>query len=408
MQSLNINMRWKAIEGINLVVLRLILIAGLARFYSSSEVGTYYFFTTILFFASGISGFWPILMVTARDLIQKDAAHTKQSLSNALALSTAWCLILWTITLVAFFLSREAFPDGWQALAPITLLCIGIPARASSALLLAKDRIPLLSMLNISADILTTGLVILAAFFGAPIWIPITLIAIYYPIIGAAEWITSKARPELKLSLINLPALKALVIAIIPLIVMNLATRLYCKIDVMLIEFYQGRAELGLYTVAYEFLDNLLVISNLLIGAIFPSAQKLIKEDKKLFLPVYKHSLITLFKWLGPIALMVAIFSRPILEHGFGTEYGASAPTLSLLMLAAVLAWLNAPSGTIFLALNRQSLYMWGTLISLIVNLILNIILLPIMGTIGAAIATVVTELALLAWSLTFIKKHLL
>ena len=151
-----------------------------------------------------------------------------------------------------------------------------------------------------------------------------------------------------------------------------------------------------------------MVISNLLIGAIFPSAQKLIKEDKKLFLPVYKHSLITLFRWLGPIAFLVAIFSRPLLEYGFGTEYGASAPTLALLMLAAVLAWLNAPSGTIFLALNRQSLYMWGTLISLIVNLILNMILLPTIGTIGAAIATVATELALLAWSLTFIKKHLL
>lgn len=408
MEALTTNMRWKAIEGVNLVALRLVLIAGLTRFYSSSEVGTYYFFTTILFFASGISGFWPILMVTARDLIQKDSAHTKQRISNAFALSAVWCLTLWVITLVTWILTREAFPDGWQALAPLTLLCIGIPGRSSSALLLAKDKIPLLSGLNIGADILTTSLVILAAFMKAPIWVPITLIASYYPIIGLVEWITSKARPEIKLSLVNLPALRALILAIIPLIVMSLATRLYCKIDVMLIEFYQGRAELGLYTVAYEFLDNLLVISNLLIGAIFPSAQKLIKENKKLFLPIYKHSLITLFKWLGPPALIIGIFSQPILEHGFGAEYGASAPTLALLMLAAILAWLNAPSGTIFLALNRQSLYMWGTLISLLVNLLLNIILLPTIGTIGAAIATVLTELALLSWSLTLIKKHLL
>lgn len=408
MQSLNTNMHWKALEGINLVVLRLLLIGGLARFYSPNEVGSYYFYTTILFFTSGISGYWPILMVTARDLIQKDVIHTRQLLSNAFALTALCCSVLWITALCSFYLLRDYFSDGWLALAPITLLCMGIPARSASALLLAKDRIPLLSLLNMSADFFTTALVLLAAFLRAPIWVPIMLIASYYPLIGLAELLTSKARKDIKLSLVKLHHLKPLIVAVIPLIVLSLATRLYCKMDVMLIELYRGRTELGLYTVAYEFLDNLLVISNLLMGAIFPSAQKLIKEDKKLFIPVYKHSLVTLFKGLGPIALLVAIFSKSILEYGFGNEYAASAPTLSILMLAALLAWLNAPSGTIFLALNRQSLYMWGTLISLVLNLVLNIILLPTIGTLGAAIATVLTELALLTWSLIFIKKHLL
>src|SRR5207244_13643187 len=46
-------------------------------------------------------------------------------------------------------------------------------------------------------------------------------------------------------------------------------------------------------------------------------------------------------------------------------------------------------------AVDRQGLFTWATFVSLVVNLILNLALIPFLGYLGAAWATVLTEVAL-------------
>jgi O-antigen/teichoic acid export membrane protein len=75
-------------------------------------------------------------------------------------------------------------------------------------------------------------------------------------------------------------------------------------------------------------------------------------------------------------------------------------------MLAAVFAWINGPSGTIFLSLKKQHLYMWATLVSLAVNILGNLILIPQLGAEGAALSTVLTEFALCSYCLYWIYKE--
>jgi O-antigen/teichoic acid export membrane protein len=107
-----------------------------------------------------------------------------------------------------------------------------------------------------------------------------------------------------------------------------------------------------------------------------------------------------------PIALVIALFSRPLLDVIYGSEYSAGWPSLSILMVAAVLAWINGPSGTIFIALKKQHIYMWATLLSVLVNIVGNVLLIPLMGAIGAAISTVLTEGALCAFCLWWIYRE--
>jgi O-antigen/teichoic acid export membrane protein len=75
-------------------------------------------------------------------------------------------------------------------------------------------------------------------------------------------------------------------------------------------------------------------------------------------------------------------------------------------MLAAIFAWLNGPSGTIFISLRKQHIYMWATLLSLVVNLVGNLILIPSVGAIGAAISTVLTEAAICGFCLWWIYRE--
>lgn len=75
-------------------------------------------------------------------------------------------------------------------------------------------------------------------------------------------------------------------------------------------------------------------------------------------------------------------------------------------MLAAVFAWENGPSGTIFLSLKKQYVYMWATLFSLAVNIVGNMILIPLVRPIGAATSTVLTKFAICVFILHWIKRE--
>jgi O-antigen/teichoic acid export membrane protein len=75
-------------------------------------------------------------------------------------------------------------------------------------------------------------------------------------------------------------------------------------------------------------------------------------------------------------------------------------------MLAAVFAWLNGPSGTIFISLRKQHIYMWATLLSLLVNVLGNLVFIPVMGAVGAAVSTVLTEATICSFCLWWIHRE--
>jgi O-antigen/teichoic acid export membrane protein len=160
------------------------------------------------------------------------------------------------------------------------------------------------------------------------------------------------------------------------------------------------------YSVGYLFLDQLMILSNFMIGALFPNFSRACISHGRDYQVLY-HGILKLFlKYLVPIALLIAIFSKSLLGAIYGLEYAASWGSLSVLMLAALFAWLNGPSGTIFISLNKQHINMWATFLSLMVNAVCNLVLIPAIGAIGAAVSTVLTEAALCSFCLWFIYQE--
>jgi O-antigen/teichoic acid export membrane protein len=160
------------------------------------------------------------------------------------------------------------------------------------------------------------------------------------------------------------------------------------------------------YSAGYLFLDQLMILSNFMMSALFPNFARSCSAHGKEYQALYRGILILFLKYLAPIALLIAIFSRFLLSIVYGSEYAEAWGSLSVLMLAAIFAWLNGPSGTIFISLRKQHIYMWATLLSLVVNLGGNLILIPSVGAIGAAISTVLTEAAICGFCLWWIYRE--
>jgi O-antigen/teichoic acid export membrane protein len=98
-----------------------------------------------------------------------------------------------------------------------------------------------------------------------------------------------------------------------------------------------------------------------------------------------------------------------LLAHGFRFvyNYDGSEPIFRVLSLGIVFMFVNNAFIGALSSTDRQSSFTWASLWSMVVNVGLNVVLIPFFGAMGAACATVLTEVALgvFGWILT--ARHL-
>jgi O-antigen/teichoic acid export membrane protein len=93
---------------------------------------------------------------------------------------------------------------------------------------------------------------------------------------------------------------------------------------------------------------------------------------------------------VSPFVLSIAVTAL------FGHRYAAASTPAYILLAAASVIWLGAPFSTPLIALGETSRLLRATFVALILNLTMNGVLIPIYGPTGAAVATLMAELAAL------------
>lgn len=125
---------------------------------------------------------------------------------------------------------------------------------------------------------------------------------------------------------------------------------------------------------------------------------------------VWSYTRLTLVLGIPAVAMAV-VAARPvvsILVHGYYSQlYAPAAKVVPLIALGGVID-ASSRIGTAGLGLARRNKsVMYTTLFGLGVNVGLNLVLIPLYGIEGAAIATPITSLALLAAQLHYSRRHL-
>jgi O-antigen/teichoic acid export membrane protein len=124
----------------------------------------------------------------------------------------------------------------------------------------------------------------------------------------------------------------------------------------------------------------------------------------------------------GRVAWAVAKFYKSLLALGWPITVGIflltgafrpiyqfprSEPSLQILALGVVFMFISNAFIAALNAIDRQVMFTWAALGSMIVNIILNIALIPRYGYLGASWATVLTEIALTVISYLMVAREL-
>ena len=177
--------------------------------------------------------------------------------------------------------------------------------------------------------------------------------------------------------------------------------------DVLMLGAMVSKTEVGIYNAAYKLAILALIVINAVNTVLAPKISALNSEQNyKAIGKEVQHATKLITLGTLPIVLVLVAFPSTLLSL-FGPEFVEGK---LVLIIVAVGLLFNALSGSVGQVLNmtkHQNELKKFTLISVIVNVVLNIILIKQMGIIGAAIASLVSNVTLNILCVVFIKKQM-
>jgi O-antigen/teichoic acid export membrane protein len=181
----------------------------------------------------------------------------------------------------------------------------------------------------------------------------------------------------------------------------------YLKIDVVMLQAFKGSTIVGWYAVASGLLLAFIPLQMAVIQSIFPIFSRTYIEDQGSFSLYFERISRFLLSTGTAVAVIVTLAASLLISILYGKEYIQSVSMLRILIWALPLMSLSSLARTALMSCNLQRIALWVGGSNVIVNIVLNLFFIPLFGGHGAAMATILTELAGLILFLAFIRKKL-
>ena len=193
----------------------------------------------------------------------------------------------------------------------------------------------------------------------------------------------------------------------LPLALAIIFTMVYFKIDTIMLSLMKPVTDVGIYNLAYKFLESLLFFPAMFVGLIMPLMSEYAFSAREKFKQITQKTLDILLIFIVPMIIGTIFFSKKIVVLIAGQEFILSAGVLNILIFSAGIIFLGVLFSNMIIALKKQKslIYIYG--IGVIVNLIANFIFIPKYSYYGAAYTTFLTELIVTVLMLVVLSRVL-
>lgn len=189
----------------------------------------------------------------------------------------------------------------------------------------------------------------------------------------------------------------------LPMIPNSLSWWISDSSDKILLTILLGTATTGIYAIAYKIPSLLTIFTAIFISAWQLSAVDDFGSEKtRLFYTEVLSFYVSLLFILTTLIISSIKYVGIIL---FSNDFYSAWKITPILLLAFVFNTMAAFYGTIYTSSKKSKMLLYSTLSGAIINIFLNLMLIPILGAIGAAIATCLSYLIILSIRIVHSKK---
>lgn len=183
---------------------------------------------------------------------------------------------------------------------------------------------------------------------------------------------------------------------------------IFFKIDSLMLSLMKGMTDVGIYGTAYKLLEVLGTIPTMFLGAAFPLLTKYVDTNDPRLQSAFQKQFDFLSILVAPIVCGTFVLASPIINFISGSRggefigastvnfLGAPATSVTCLRILIFVVGFNFFTNLynyMVISLGKQRSLILPTIGFALLNVIINLILIPRMSYVGAALATVITEI---------------
>lgn len=384
--------------------LMFVFVVYLARMLGDVEFGKYSF-------AFAFTGIFSILTAMGLDpLFVREVAGDKRLAARYLGGFLIIRVIASLVTLILIFVSINLmhYPHDTKNV----VYLIGVYAVLNSIATLFKslfqafERMEYNAFIRVFDRVLLVIICLILLFKGFGLF----EVALAFLLVGAVVLITSYAvsasrfvKPELKFDPVFI---KSSVKAALPFMFTSVFGVIYFSIDTVMLSVMKGDAVVGWYNAPYQIIAALLFIPGMFMAAVYPLMSQYYKTSRETLVVVYEKSLKYLTLAAVPLAVGTTVLADKFIILLYGPSYTNSIEILRLLIWCGALIFLNYMFSGLLAVIYQEKIRLWVSGFCALLNVILNLLLIPHFSMTGAAVATVITQLTLLALGYHYVSKH--
>ena len=179
-----------------------------------------------------------------------------------------------------------------------------------------------------------------------------------------------------------------------PLVLSAVVISIYMRIDQVMIKELLDSEAVGQYAAAVRLSETWYFIPMAIASSLFPAIVNAKKQSEELYY-VRLQKLYDLMVWMAiTIALAMTFLSDWLVNLLYGAQYNQTGDVLMIHIWAGVFVFLGTAFHKYLIIENLTKKSFYRTLLGAVLNILLNYILIPKYGINGAAMATLLSQLA--------------
>lgn len=185
----------------------------------------------------------------------------------------------------------------------------------------------------------------------------------------------------------------------------DIRSKAFSWLDVVVLGFFVSSSLIGIYTVAWNIAQFLILFSSSISTTIFPEMSQLsTAKDAQATAGLFEQAMLYAGLMLIPGVIGSAVVGERILRL-YGAEFTEGALVLVILVVANLIQAYQNQIMTTLNAVDRPDLAFRVNALFLIGNLVLNVVLIYFYGWLGAAVATSMSALLSLIAGFVFLRS---
>ncbi len=169
-------------------------------------------------------------------------------------------------------------------------------------------------------------------------------------------------------------------------------------VDMLMLGWFRPAAEIGLYSAVQKVIQIAYSLAGVAGVSLFATFSRLYAQDHARFKELFNQAFRVMTWGSATIAVLGTLFAGPVLMLVYGEAYLDGATAFRLL---AATFFLLAPTEIgihALLAAGKQKVFLYSAPIGAVSNAILNAAFIPYWGITGAALSTLITQIAVNAY----------